>query len=137
MTKRKTRALGLAAAALMAVGSASLTANPAHAAHSDAVCNVGEFCFYYNSAAYGYGSLADFGWNIPTFNGTGYRFISGGKGQGVLVWNNAAHVWNRHSSRDARVYENSYYKGKYDVVGKSSRRDLYATKNDNASFRWL
>lgn len=131
----KTKIFAAAAAAIVSLGTVAVP--QASAAPSDAVCNTGEVCFYYNSAAHGYGSLADFAWNIPTFNGTGYKFISGGAGQGLLVWNNAAHVWNRHVTRDGRVYVNSNYAGSYDVVGKSSRRDLFATKNDNASFKWL
>lgn len=120
----------LAAASLMP------TTQTANAAPSDAVCNRGEVCFYYNSKAHGYGSMADFAWDIPSFRTVDYRFISGGKGQGVRVWNNAAHVQNFHS-RDGRVYENSNYGGAYDLVGKNSRRDLYATKNDNASWKWV
>lgn len=132
----KNRWKGLLGAAVLAAASLMPTTQAAHAAPSDAVCNLREVCFYYNSKAFGYGSLADFTWNIPSFRTAGYRFIGGGTGQGLPVWNNAAHVQNLHN-RDGRVYENSNYGGSYDLVGKYSRRDLYATKNDNASWKWI
>ncbi|RRD49969.1 hypothetical protein [Arachnia propionica] len=132
----KNRWKALLGAAVLAAASLMPTTQTANAAHYDAVCNHGEACFYYNSKAHGLGSMADFYVPIPSFRTMDYRFVTEGNGRGYKVWNNAAHVENRWK-RDGRVYENSYYQGGFDTVGKYSSRDLFLTKNDNASWKWV
>lgn len=129
--------IGTLAAAALAVGGLFGAAPTASAANQDGVCDVNEGCLYRNSAAYGYGSFADFWLPVPTFNGTGHKFLSTGAGKGELVWNNAAHARNRESGRTMRVYVNSNYLGAYDSIPASSRKDLANTKNDNASLKWI
>lgn len=133
MKNRWKRLLG---AVVLAAASLLPTTQTANAAHYDAVCDYAEACFYYNSKAHGLGSMADFYTQVYSFRTTDYRFVTEGKGKGVKVWNNAAHVQNRWKA-DGRVYENSGFQGKYDTVGKFSARDLFQTKNDNASWKWV
>ncbi len=94
----------------------------------------GDFLFYYNSSTYGYGSFSDFAADKP--NLAGYHFLSTGKGKGQYVKNNAAAVRNTEYNYFAYVYFNSNYVGVTDRVEKHQTRNLYNTKNENASFRY-
>lgn len=110
-------------------------AQTAQAGVGDGYCNKDtEFCFYYNSKRYGWGSGIDFNANVK--NLSGYTFKSPGNGRGVAVKNNAGAVWNKRGSA-ARVYYNSGWGGVSDYVGPRTVRDLDVTKNDNASFKWI
>ncbi|MFE6935660.1 peptidase inhibitor family I36 protein [Streptomyces sp. NPDC057699] len=97
-------------------------------------CANGQVCFYYNSnwenAAY---------WTSPrAMNFTTQRFDGDGEwpGDGVLVKNNAASIWNT-STRTVRVFYNSNFVGVYDDCAPGAKRNLVNTKNDNASFNVL
>ncbi len=110
-----------------------VAAPPAQAAAQDGVCQVGEFCLYYNS--YQQGSLSDFGSSIPDYGST-YRFKSAGAGQGILVKNGAASVWNR-TFGSVTVYYNSGYSGATQTFSPGAKANLNPTlKNQNASHKF-
>ncbi len=112
------------------------SAGSASAAVGDGYCNnSNEFCFYYNSERYGWGSGIDFNANVADL--AGYKFKSPGNGRGEPVKNGAAAVWNKRPSTAARVYFNSNWGGVSDYVAPNTVRDLDVTKNENASFRWI
>jgi hypothetical protein len=124
----------LAAVAALVVLSLGTFLQPAQAAPQDGRSDNLEFLFSYNSKAYGYGSFSDFYSSQP--NLVGYVFLSYGAGRGQFVKNNAGAATNRDITF-AYVYYNSYYGGRVDKVLGNTTRDLFFTKNDNASFRWL
>jgi peptidase inhibitor family I36 len=96
-------------------------------------CEAGEVCLYYNSGCKG--SMADFGGNVPDFQG--YVFLSTGAGKGQPVKNNAASANNHDASWTARIWFNSGYHGSYDNIGPNAGcRQLVNTYNENASLSW-
>lgn len=123
---------GMAAAVL------ALTAvTPAHAGTSmNGVCEERESCFFWGPNQTGavydtsYGGEYDFG---------GARYVSGsGQGQGALVKNNAASVWNRVPSSVYPVlcvYYDENWKGASDRIGPGARQNLGSTRNNNASYQ--
>lgn len=129
--KMRKLAMGAVAAGLLTVA----TAASAQAADQDAFCNSTELCFYYNSYEYGLGSMSDFDYNRASLDG--YRFLTGGAGQGQYVKNNAGAALNNYCYAEANVYYNSNYVGSYDTIGRCSGRDLVYVKNENASFKWI
>ena len=119
----------------IAIATVGITAPSASAAVGNGYCDKSnEFCFYYNSARYGWGSGIDFNANVS--NLAGYKFKSPGNGRGRYVKNDAGAVWNKRSQA-ARVYFNSGYGGVSDYVAPRTVRDLDVTKNENASFKWI
>ncbi|MFC4908856.1 SpoIID/LytB domain-containing protein [Actinomadura gamaensis] len=138
MSKRTTRALSVAAAAMTLGGAVIATAAPAMAAGRNGVCDPGEFCYYFNSGEKGSvsdftGSVADYGAKQPSC----YDFKGPGAGKGICVKNNAASVWNR-SNVTVRVYYNSRYGGRYQDVRAGARGNLdLALKNQNASHQFM
>jgi hypothetical protein len=105
------------------------------ATYPNGVCDVGEFCLYYNSSSYGYGSLYDYPWNKPRLYSTD-TFVSAGAGQGQLVKNNAAAYWNRTQMK-VDVYTGSGYSGSRGTVYPNSSGNFSAGyKNNVESFRF-
>jgi hypothetical protein len=100
--------------------------------HQNGVADYCDFLLYYNSSAYGYGSFSDFSGDSP--NLAGYRFLTKASGQGQYVKNNAAAARNMEYGYFVRVYFNSNYSGGTDRVEARQTRNLYYTKNENASF---
>jgi hypothetical protein len=121
-------------AAAMSVAGVLASTTVSHAAtEANGVCESLETCFYWGPDQSGAvwdtpkGWLADFG---------GARFVGGGQGSGQLVKNNVASVWENStlSQGGACVHYNENFRGKWDFVPVNSRRNLVATRNDNASF---
>lgn len=110
-----------------------VVATSAHAAGQDGVVNSGEMIFYYSANFTG--SYSDF--SASRTDLTGYTFLkAGASGYGQAVRNNAASVDNRRNQA-ARVYYSINYAGVSDYVDPLGARNLAATSNDNASFRWI
>lgn len=112
---------------------------PAQAADRDGTVNPNELGFFYLSKAYTgkffcTGSISDFASAKKTLNG--YTFFGPGAGAGQAVKNNATCAYN-YRNVNARVYFNSYCAGPYDQTYSYEFTDLDATRNDNASFKWL
>jgi hypothetical protein len=85
-------AVAIGATATLAVSLAG-TANAA--TPPNGICEVGEFCLYYQTGLVG--SLSDFNTTIPNHGDTQptcYEFKTPGR-QGLCVKNNARSVWNR------------------------------------------
>src|SRR3954453_258863 len=117
---------------LLATGLSIGLNGPAQAASRDGVCDVGEFCYYYNSNNAGSvsdhpASVADYGASQPSC----YEFKSAGAGQGLCVKNNAASVYNR-TSYTVRVYFNVNYGGISQSIAPGAKANLVAVKNENA-----
>ncbi|MFC4908506.1 SpoIID/LytB domain-containing protein [Actinomadura gamaensis] len=136
MSKRTTRALSVAAAAMTLGGAVVATAAPAMAAGRNGVCDNGEFCLYYNSGEKGSvsdftGSVADYGAKQPSC----FDFKGPGAGKGKCVKNSAASVWNR-TGKTVRVYFNSNYGGRYQDFKAGTKGNLNSgLKNQNASHK--
>lgn len=126
MRLRRTITTIAATAALLGV------ASPALATERNGSCERGELCLHYNSNLAG--SFTDFYYKVPNF-GT-YKFLTPGSGQGQYVKNNAASARNKAWWCTARIYYNSSYVGIYDDVAAGQSRNLFNTKNENASFSW-
>lgn len=112
---------------------------PAQAADRDGTVNPNELGFFYLSKAYTgknfcTGAISDFASPKKTLDG--YKFIGPGAGAGAPVKNNATCAFN-YRSTDARVYYNSYCLGQSDKALPYDFTDLKATRNENASFKWL
>ncbi|WP_199230646.1 peptidase inhibitor family I36 protein [Promicromonospora sp. AC04] len=113
-------------------------AAPASAAARDGVCDIGEFCYYYNSD--NAGSISDFAGSVSDYATTQpscYDFKGAGAGQGECIKNNAASVWNR-TGETVRVYYNTGYGGEYQNIGPGYKgqlnEELY---NNNASHQFV
>jgi murein DD-endopeptidase MepM/ murein hydrolase activator NlpD len=127
------------AATAMALGGAVFaTASPAEAASRNGVCEIGEFCYYFNSNNQGSvsdftGSVADYGTKQPSC----FDFKGPGTGKGKCVKNAAASVWNR-SNKTVRVYYNSNYgSSTYQDFAPGAKGNLKAgLKNQNASHQF-
>ncbi|WP_234432514.1 hypothetical protein [Streptomyces sp. NRRL S-378] len=143
---------------MAAVVGVMISAPPANAASTqyenhfnDTVCkdpgySSFHFTLWYNSEFKG--AYRNIGYNVWDFSDERYALTSGkqplnfcmfgvsnpwpGSGEGVK--NNAASAANRHATYFADVYYNSGYKGAKDEVALI--RNLYNTKNNNASFAW-
>ncbi len=127
----KTFVSAAVAGALMSAAFA-VTAPSAQAAAQNGVCETGEFCLYYNSDQQG--SLTDFTGSISDYGSTTFKGV--GAGQGTLVKNRAASVWNR-TFGSVTVYYNSGYAGASQAVSPSSKVNLNSTlKNQNASHKF-
>lgn len=76
------------------VQSREVAATNSYITQHDGRCEVGEFCLYYNSSSYGYGSSIDiYGSDSSLFDN---RFVVPNRaGYGQVVANNAAAFWNR------------------------------------------
>jgi len=102
------------------------------------VCEVGEFCYYYNSNQAG--SVSDFTASVANYATTQpscYDFKGAGAGKGLCIKNQAASVWNR-SSQTVRVYYNTNYAGAYQEIAPNTAVNLNATlKNQNASHQFI
>lgn len=132
------KALAVAAAATSLAAPMLLLANPASAdADRDGHCDVGDFCYYYNSNQAGSlsdhaGSEDDYGTNPSSC----YHFLSDGAGQHLCIKNNAASVWNR-TGKTVTVYYNSGYSGPSQSFADGVKANLNSTlKNENASHRF-
>lgn len=120
-------------AAVIIAGAALAVPGTAHAAGQDGVIESGEFVFYYSSDYSG--SYTDFATAKSDLGP--YNFIKSGlAGYGTPVRNNSASVRNKRNQA-ARVYYSTGYAGVSDYVDPLSSRNLVATQNDNASFRWI
>jgi hypothetical protein len=126
-------AVAIGATATLAVSLAG-TANAA--TPPNGICEVGEFCLYYQTGLVG--SLSDFNTTIPNHGDTQptcYEFKTPGR-QGLCVKNNARSVWNRRQGF-SRVYVNSFTgrppSGAYDSSGPGWR-DLSVTDDNNAGY---
>lgn len=131
--------IGLAAAATTGV----LTAAPSSAAYPvdgggptarNGVCEVGEFCLYYNSNQSG--SMVDLGGSDANYGSDPAnctKFITGtaAGGRGLCVKNNAASAWNRRGVI-VTVFYKSGYAGAIDTIPASTAENLVKTKNQNA-----
>jgi surface antigen len=131
---RKTVALALGTVAAGAFAVA--TSTPAAA---QATCPSGDFCYYYDSSAYGYGSMAAVPATVYDLgnNGSGvcYKFTTTGAGQGQCVKNNAAAVANATGHTET-VFYNSDYGGNSQTVLNGWTVNLNGwVKNNNASNR--
>jgi hypothetical protein len=121
-------AIGATAALAVPMAGIATAATP-----RNGVCEVGEFCLYWNTGLGG--SVSDFTTSISNYGTTQptcYDFKGAGDGQYECVKNNALSAWNRRSGA-ARVYYNSYYGGSYDTVAGNSWRNLSVTALNNAS----
>lgn len=125
--------VGLGALAV-AAGMVFAGASEASAAARNGVCEVGEFCYYYNSGQKG--SVSDFTSSVRNLGDRQpkcYDFKGVGAGKGLCVKNHAASVWNR-TSRPVTVYYNSGYSGKSQTIAPGSMANLVpGLKNNNAS----
>jgi Peptidase inhibitor family I36 len=125
--------LRLFAAALITTTGALAIPGTAHAAGQDGVIESNEFVFYY-SLDYS-GSYTDFA--VAKSDLGPYDFVKPGlAGYGTPVRNNSASVRNKRNQA-ARVYYSPGYAGVSDYVDPLASRNLVATRNDNASFRWV
>lgn len=78
-------------------------------ASSNAYCEVGEICFYWNSAAQGWGSFYDTAHNDPNLKNN--HFVSTAAGKGNQVGNYTRGVWNRDPYVYAYICTGSGYTG--------------------------
>lgn len=101
------------------------------------VCDLGEFCYYYNSGHAG--SVSDFFGSVPNYGTsqpTCYEFRGPGAGRGTCIKNNAASVWNR-SVGTVRVYYNSNFSGSFQDLPPGAKVNLLpGLKNNNASHQY-
>lgn len=145
MASRRVLAAVRKAATVTAVSAGLVLAvtPPASAAQQDGTWNYGELAFWYNSAAYGYGSLSDFSTPVSDLGSPiAYEFLSGGAGHGVKVKNHAAAAGNAPTDGvSARVYYNSGYDctvACQKFAADQTQHDLKSTlKNNNASWKWI
>lgn len=101
-------------------------------------CESGEFCYYFHSKQYGFGSVSDFKGSVANYGtnpATCYVFKGKTAGKGKCIKNNAAAVWNR-TGKTVRVYFNTGYKGKHQDIKPGFHGNLNSTlKNENASHK--
>lgn len=112
-----------------------LGTNVAQASYEkDGICDPGEFCLYYNSSKYNFGSLHDYQADDPyLFDDT---FISPGRGQGQIVANNAAAYWNR-SPGTVYVYTLGQFGGTVGSIPPGlPRRDFSLGYKNNVESFW-
>lgn len=120
-----------------------VVAGPASAASQDGGWNTGEVAFWYNSSAYGWGSMSDFLNPVSNLGSpVAYKFLSSGAGQGTFVKNNAGAAGNaRTDNVTARVYYNSNYDCSVacqNIPADSTPHDLNtALHNNNASWKFI
>lgn len=130
MFRKKIALLGVAAT--LAAGAVASAPTAQAATAKNGVCEVGEFCLYYNSD--NGGSLVDLA-NSQKDYGTGagcIEFVSTGSGKGQCIKNNVASVWNRESSV-VTVFYKSNWAGAIDSIPSGTKTNLRAElKNENA-----
>lgn len=106
--------LNLVIGAALAIGAGAVSAAPAQAAARNGFCEVGEFCYYYNTGLTG--SVSDFTASVGNYGtdpATCYVFKTPGyAGYGQCIKNNAAAVYNM-SSQTVRIYYNSNFNQGY------------------------
>ncbi|HEY9408847.1 MAG TPA: peptidase inhibitor family I36 protein [Jiangellaceae bacterium] len=127
--KTTLKRLGLTVAAVVSGIAATVAVAPAAQAwEGDGRCESGEVCLHWGSNFTGsYRDYLGSEWDFA-----GDRFLSAGSGRGSAVKNNSASATNR-SGQGATIYYNEGYTGPRDYVAPYSRRNLYNTRNDNAS----
>ncbi len=128
---RKLASLGVTAVA--AAGLSLGTAPQANAAAGLTCPNSQDYCmqFYYNSSYKGSYTMFT---GFDHYSLDGYKFLSGGAGQGQYVKNNAASAWNL-SYYNLVIYYNSNLAGACDSIPKmDGASQLKNTYNENASF---
>jgi surface antigen len=138
--------LNLAIGAAMAAGLGAVTAPPASAAPRDGFCEVGEFCYYYNTGLTN--SVSDFTTSVANYGtdpATCYVFKTPGyAGYGQCIKNNAAAVYNM-SGQTVRIYYYSNFNNGVDTsaayldIAPGEKRNLSGTAlyNQNASHKFM
>lgn len=102
----------------------------AQAAARNGVCDVGEFCLYFNSNQGG--SVSDFT-GSDGFYGEGpdcAKFLGPGTGRGACVKNNAASVWNR-AGGPVTVFYKSGHAGSIQTFFMGEQANLNSRLNKN------
>jgi hypothetical protein len=111
------------------------TAPVPQATPGNGVCEVGEFCVYYNSKAYAsQGTFYDFAGTASIASHFDYKYVAAGSGKGSTVGDNAWSAWNR-TSRTIRLYWGRNYNSAgnypYQDIPANQHVDLQANLKDN------
>ena len=139
MSRRTTASAVVVGSVALALSFVGGTANAAVARNG--VCEVGEFCLYFDHERTG--SVSDFAGSISNYGDsqpTCYDLKGPGYGQGQCVKNNAISAWNRTTSYKVTVYYNSGYSGTEMTYYPGTWGDFIPQlQNENASqlFRHL
>lgn len=123
-----------AGACVLALAGGVVAASPASASTPyNGVCEVGEFCLYYNSGAYGYGSVEDSDYSDSALEDNYFR--GAGRGYGQVVSNNAAAFWNRTPGHVYVYTRVNFYGTEGSIPAGTPRKDFsLGYKNNVESF---
>jgi len=126
----------LALAAVVAAGTTLAAASTATAAtNASPDCNIYNLCYYWGDN-YSGSHTGMSGWEVADVMNPWIEFESAGAGQGQGIGNNAGSIRNLDYQICVTIYEDEYFGGRTDNIGKSGGlTGWFVTKNNNRAHR--